>query len=70
MADLAKLYRVHLRTAQRWAAEDKWRRTMGKPVKYSVADAQQSYEQRRDHGRQRRAARPGNTRLATALEHP
>jgi hypothetical protein len=50
MADLAKLYRVHLRTAQRWAAEDKWRRTTGKPVRYALADAQQSYEQRH-HGR-------------------
>jgi uncharacterized protein YjcR len=46
MADLAKLYRVHPRTARRWAAEDRWRRTGTRPVRYSLADAQQSYEAR------------------------
>jgi len=46
MADLAKLYRVHPRTARRWAAEDRWRRTGTRPVRYSLADAQRSYEQR------------------------
>jgi uncharacterized protein YjcR len=50
MADLAKLYRVHPRTARRWAAEDRWRRTGTRPVRYHLADAQQSYEQRH-HGR-------------------
>jgi hypothetical protein len=46
MADLAKLYRVHPRTARRWAAEDRWRRTGTRPVQYSLADAQRSYEAR------------------------
>jgi uncharacterized protein YjcR len=46
LADLAKIYRVHPRTARRWAAEDRWRRTGTRPVRYSLADAQQSYEQR------------------------
>jgi uncharacterized protein YjcR len=46
MADLAKLYRVHPRTVRRWAAEDRWRRTGTRPVQYSLADAQRSYEAR------------------------
>lgn len=46
MADIASIYQVHHGTACRWAREDKWRRTMGRPARYSVADAQQSYEQR------------------------
>jgi uncharacterized protein YjcR len=46
LADLAKLYRVHPRTARRWAAEDRWRRTGTRPVRYHLADAQQSYEAR------------------------
>ena len=50
MADLARVYQVHLRTARRWAAQDGWRRTTGRPVTYSLADAQRSYE-RRHHGR-------------------
>lgn len=50
MADLASVYAIHLRTARRWAAEDHWRRTGTMPVRYSLADAQQSYEQRH-HGR-------------------
>lgn len=57
MADLAKIYRVHPRTARRWAAEDRWRRTGTVPVRYSLADAQRSYEARRSHGRQRRKPR-------------
>lgn len=50
MADLAKLYRVHPRTARRWAAQDRWRRTGTMPVRYHLGDAQASYEQRH-HGR-------------------
>ena len=46
MADIARLYRVHLRTVRRWAAEDRWRRTGTRPVRYALADAQVSYEQR------------------------
>lgn len=70
MADLAKIYGVHPRTARRWAAADQWHRTTGKPVRYSLADAQQSYERRRNHGRQRRSARPGNTLLTIPLDQP
>lgn len=50
MSDIAAVYGVHLRTARRWASTDKWRRTTGSPVTYSMTDAQRSYEQRR-HGR-------------------
>lgn len=46
LADLARIYRVHPRTARRWAAEDRWRRTGKRPVRYSLADAQRSYEAR------------------------
>ena len=48
MADIARLYRVHLRTVRRWAAEDRWRRTGTRPVRYALADAQVSYEGRRN----------------------
>ena len=46
MADIARLYRVHLRTARRWAAEDRWRRTGTRPVRYHLGDVQVSYETR------------------------
>lgn len=68
MADLARVYGVHLRTVRRWAAQDGWRRTRGRPVTYSLADAQASYERRRDHGRQKRAARPAGITLTTMEE--
>jgi uncharacterized protein YjcR len=51
LADLAKIYAITPRTARKWAREDRWR-TMGKPVRYSLADAQRSYEARH-HGRGR-----------------
>jgi len=47
LADLAKVYAVHPRTARRWAAADNWRRTGTRPVRYSLADAQRSFEARR-----------------------
>lgn len=50
MADIARIYAVHLRTARRWAAEDRWRTTGTRPKRWSLADAQRSYEQRH-HGR-------------------
>jgi uncharacterized protein YjcR len=50
MADIAAVYRVSPRTARRWAARDRWRRTSGKPRRYSLADAQRSYDRHR-HGR-------------------
>lgn len=58
MADIARVYGVSARTARRWAAHDRWRRTGTRPVRYSLADAQRSYEAHR-HGdrRQRRGAR-------------
>lgn len=46
MADLARIYGVHPRTARRWAAQDRWRRTGTRPVRYHIGDAQASYEQR------------------------
>jgi len=52
LSDLARIYAVHPRTARRWAAEDKWRRTGTRPVRYSLADAQRSYEAR--HNRTKR----------------
>ena len=48
MADIAAAYNVTIRTARRWAAQDHWHRTMGRPVRYSLADAQASYDKR--HG--------------------
>ena len=53
MADIAAVYRVSPSTARKWAAHDHWRRTGARPVRYSLADAQQSHEQRR-HGRVQR----------------
>jgi uncharacterized protein YjcR len=44
MADITDLYRISPRTARRWAAHDRWRRTSSKPRRYSLADAQRSYE--------------------------
>ena len=48
MNDIARIYRVHPRTARRWAAADQWRRTITRPVRYAVADAQASRDRR--HG--------------------
>lgn len=44
LGDLAVIYRISPRTARRWASHDKWRRTGTRPVRYSLADAQRSYE--------------------------
>lgn len=44
LADIAVIYGVSPRTARRWAAHDRWRRTGTRPVRYSLADAQGSYE--------------------------
>lgn len=68
MADIAKIYRVHLRTVRRWAAADNWRTMGARPKLYSLDDAQKSYERRRDHGRQKRTAKPDHTRLASVLD--
>jgi uncharacterized protein YjcR len=46
LRDLMKLYGVSERTARRWAAEDSWRRTRTRPLRYSVADVQRSYDRR------------------------
>jgi uncharacterized protein YjcR len=48
MSDIAAVYRISPRTARRWASHDRWRRTSGKPRRYSMADAQRSYD--RHHG--------------------
>ena len=50
LPDIAKLYNVSPRTARRWAAHDRWRRKGSRPVRYSVTDAQASYD-RHKHGR-------------------
>jgi uncharacterized protein YjcR len=47
MADIAALYRVSQSTARKWAAADHWRRKGTPPKRYSVADAQRSYDRRR-----------------------
>ena len=44
--DLARLYNVAPGTILRWAREDTWRRTTGRPVRYRWEDAQASYEKR------------------------
>jgi uncharacterized protein YjcR len=46
MSDLAALYGVAPRTARGWAAADRWRRKGTRPKRYSVADAQASYDRR------------------------
>jgi uncharacterized protein YjcR len=48
MADLAAVYGVSPSTARKWAAADRWRRKGTRPKRYSVADAQASYD--RHHG--------------------
>ena len=46
MSDIARIYRVHISTARRWAREDAWRRTTTRPVRYALAGAQASYDKR------------------------
>lgn len=48
LADLARTYGVTPRTARRWARADNWRRKGTRPVRWSLADAQRSYEARRN----------------------
>ena len=50
MADIAAVYCVSPSTARKWAAADRWRRKGTRPVLYSLADAQRSFEARH-HGR-------------------
>lgn len=47
MADIAALYGVSASAARKWAAADRWRRTGSRPKRYSVTDAQASYDRRR-----------------------
>jgi uncharacterized protein YjcR len=46
MADIAAVYGVSPSTAGKWAAADRWRRKGTRPKRYSVADAQASYDRR------------------------
>jgi len=46
MTDIARAFRVSERTARRWASQDAWRRVTSRPARYSLADAQASYERR------------------------
>jgi hypothetical protein len=48
MADVCSVYRISPRTARRWAAHDRWRRTSGRPRRYHALDVQASYD--RHHG--------------------
>jgi uncharacterized protein YjcR len=48
LADLAAVYGVSPSTARKWARADQWRRKGTSPKRYSVADAQASYD--RHHG--------------------
>jgi hypothetical protein len=45
--DLAAVYRIPLGTVYGWASTDHWQRTTTWPRKYSLGDAQASYERRR-----------------------
>ena len=44
LADIAAIYRISPRTARRWAAHDRWRHKGTRPIRYSVTDAQRSYD--------------------------
>lgn len=48
MADIAAVYGVSPSTARKWAAADRWRRKGTRPKRYSVTDAQRSFD--RHHG--------------------
>jgi uncharacterized protein YjcR len=63
LADLAVIYGISPRTARRWAQHDRWRRTGTRPVRYSLADAQGSYERHKRRG-------PYRKRHAAQLAHP
>ena len=69
MAGIARLYHVHEATARRWAREDDWRRTTVRPVRYSTADAQASYDKRHG-GRIARALAERYGTAQNASEHP
>lgn len=58
LADIARVYRVSVVTARRWADADGWRRVESRPARYAIADAQASFDRRR---------RP--ERVARHLEH-
>jgi uncharacterized protein YjcR len=47
MADIAALYGVSPSAARKWAAADRWRRKGTRPKRYSVTDAQASYDKRK-----------------------
>jgi len=48
-ADLAHTYNVAPATIRSWAYRDGWRRTRRRPIRYSCADAQASYDRRHAH---------------------
>jgi uncharacterized protein YjcR len=48
MRDLAAVYGVSPSTARKWAGTDRWRRKGTRPKRYSVADAQRSFD--KHHG--------------------
>lgn len=67
MADITAIYRISPRTARRWAAHDRWRRTSGKPRRYHGGDVQASYE-RHKRGLLIRARRQREQRHGTMVE--
>jgi uncharacterized protein YjcR len=50
LPDACKLYRITESTFRRWAREDGWRRTDGRPKLYRLSDVQRSYDRRRSPG--------------------
>lgn len=48
MRDIAAVYGIAPSTARKWAAHDHWRRKGTRPKRYSMVDAQASYD--RHHG--------------------
>jgi hypothetical protein len=57
-ADLAHIYQVARGTIWAWASQDKWRRTRTRPVRYSRADAEASWQRRHGQDWRQFAARP------------
>lgn len=44
--DIARICSVPLGTVYRWASEDHWRRTTGRPVRYHWDDVEESRDRR------------------------
>ncbi|HEY2060050.1 MAG TPA: hypothetical protein VGH57_16900 [Amycolatopsis sp.] len=64
MEDIARTYAISPRTGREWARADRWRTTGTRPVRYHLADAQDSYEHRRTN----RIRRHLTTRYAAVVD--